>query len=402
MKTLSKVISVFCFMIIIGIITDLSAQEKGSVYGVSTQGDNSKIVDVDIPESLNPGEEYAASVTFINTGKNIWDKDDNYFLTLYDQSDNVYKSDVWGIKNINIPNNVTPGEKAIINFKIKAPYEPGVYNSKWAMTKDNNYFGEYTINVTKVNGETVPVVYSVAGNESRFISVSLPENMNAGEKYKVSVTLENTGIYPWNPVEGYVLAPVIKSSEDILADWNSTPVTLSGTIESGQTSTIEFYVTAPPAAGFYTTQWMMKKGDSYFGQASDIITVNVSGSSAIKELPPGTKNSSYIKQQIPNSVTFNKEQDVYVTMANTGNTPWLMGNEQLVIVDTKLQIQTVNPWGIGYIQLPENVLAGEVVTFNFKVKPTEIGSQHFQMMMMDKNGNLFGGPSESVQVIVVP
>ena len=103
MKTLSKVISVFCFMIIIGIITDLSAQEKGSVYGVSTQGDNSKIVDVDIPESLNPGEEYAASVTFINTGKNIWDKDDNYLLTLYDQSDNVYKSDVWGIKNINIP-----------------------------------------------------------------------------------------------------------------------------------------------------------------------------------------------------------------------------------------------------------------------------------------------------------
>ncbi|MBK8983327.1 MAG: hypothetical protein IPM38_13640 [Ignavibacteria bacterium] len=400
MKTLNKVISVFCIMIMFGLTSDISAQDKGAVYGVSTLGDNSKIVDVDIPESLNPGEEYPASITFINTGKNIWDKDDNYLLSLYDQSDNVYKSDVWGIKNVNIPNNVIPGEKAIVIFKIKAPYEPGVYNSKWAMTKDNNYFGEYSINVTKVNGEAVPVVYSVEGNESRFISVSIPENMNAGEKYKVSVSIENTGMYPWNSSEGYTLAPVQQSAAKVYADWNSTPVALSSTIESGQTSSIEFYVTAPPSAGFYEMQWMMKKGDSYFGQASDKVTVNVSGIIAIKELPPGTNNSSYIKQQIPNSVSFNEELDVFVTMANTGNTAWIKGNEQLVVVDKDLKIQSINPWGIGYIQLPENIPPGKLVTFNFKVKPNEIGLQHFQMMMMDKDGNLFGGPSKSVQVIV--
>lgn len=66
----------------------------------------------------------------------------------------------------------------------------------------------------------------------------------------------------------------------------------------------------------------------------------------------------------------------------------------------KKNIVTINLWNIGYIQLPENVEPGNLVTFNFKVKPTESGWQYFQCSMMTENGTLFGSPSPSVEVIV--
>ncbi|MBS1517945.1 MAG: hypothetical protein JSS91_07645 [Bacteroidetes bacterium] len=401
MKNLHNVITIFCMMLILGTVSELKSQDINSVYGSSVSDDNSKIVSVDFPESLKPGEEYAASITFLNTGKNTWSNDKNYMLSLYVESDNKYMSDVWGIKNIAVPKEIHPGEKAILLFKITAPYKEGIYNSRWAMTKDNNYFGEYTVNVIKVGGVSESVNYKMDGNESKFINISVPGSMNADEKYKVSVTIENTGIYPWNSFEGYTLAPVTEPSGILYPDWNTTPVSLSSTIENGQTSSIEFYVTAPSVPGNYTLQYMMKKGDSYFGQISDKINVIVTGKGS-SESATGTNNSIFVKLQIPDRLKLNTEEDVSVTIANTGNKAWIKGNEALVMVDGKLNQVTMNSFGIGYIQLPENVQPGEVVTFNFKVKPTETGWQHFQMMMMNKDGSLFGASTEAVEIIVVP
>ena len=93
-------------------------------------------------------------------------------------------------------------------------------------------------------------------------------------------------------------------------------------------------------------------------------------------------------------------QNVSVTVSNTGSKTWVVGSEQLVFIDAKKTPVTINMWNVGYIQLPKNVAPGELVTFDFEVKPTETGWQYFQCSMMTGNGELFGTPSQSVEVII--
>jgi hypothetical protein len=96
----------------------------------------------------------------------------------------------------------------------------------------------------------------------------------------------------------------------------------------------------------------------------------------------------------------NEDNNVSVTMRNTGNKTWIKGNEQLVMIDHNLTLITLNAWGVGYIQLPDNVDPGKTVTFKFKVRPRETGWQYFQMIMMNKDGTNFGAPTEPVEIIV--
>ncbi|MBK7158994.1 MAG: hypothetical protein IPH77_10660 [Ignavibacteria bacterium] len=70
------------------------------------------------------------------------------------------------------------------------------------------------------------------------------------------------------------------------------------------------------------------------------------------------------------------------------------------MIDAKKSISSLNMWNVGYIQLPNDVEPGSLVTFNFKVKPNETGWQYFQCRMMKDDGTLFGIPSKSVEVIV--
>ena len=70
------------------------------------------------------------------------------------------------------------------------------------------------------------------------------------------------------------------------------------------------------------------------------------------------------------------------------------------MIDHNMTLITLNAWGVGYIQLPENVAPGRQVTFKFKIRPRETGWQYFQMIMMDENGTIFGSPTESVEIIV--
>ncbi|MBK7447789.1 MAG: hypothetical protein IPJ45_17550 [Ignavibacteria bacterium] len=96
----------------------------------------------------------------------------------------------------------------------------------------------------------------------------------------------------------------------------------------------------------------------------------------------------------------NEYQDISVTVSNTGTNTWKRDREQLVMIDAKKSISSLNMWNVCYIQLPNDVEPGSLVTFNFKVKPNETGWQYFQCRMMKDDGTLFGIPSKSVEVIV--
>ena len=395
------IISAIAFLISCNALTAV-AQEYKVNNGASTSVYNSDIIDYDIPNKLSPGQDYTVTITMVNNGNSKWTRGENFFLKLYSEVDNQYQSDVWGISSVEIPHDVYPSDKVIFLFRITAPKTSGDYNFKWAMVKDLQYYGEYTNNIISVSGNNNNYTVSdPGGSNSEFISFSVPDRMTAGEKYKIRITMKNTGNTVWLPssYNEYMLTPVIMSSDITYPEWNSSSVLLSSQVEPGNISDIEFYVTAPLNPGVYNMQWMMKRGDANFGQKTSTAVVNVSGNGNSYN---DTKsfNATCMEQNVPNSMTFNEFRDISITMSNTGSKTWIKGREQLVTIDAKKSVVSINLWNIGYIQLPENVEPGNLVTFNFKVKPTESGWQYFQCSMMTENGTLFGSPSPSVEVIV--
>ncbi|HMS32824.1 MAG TPA: NBR1-Ig-like domain-containing protein [Ignavibacteria bacterium] len=391
---------VITFLILCDVIT-VQAQEYKVNNGASFSVYNSDIIDYDIPNILSPGQDYAVTITMVNNGNTKWTKGENFFLKVYSEIDNQYQSDVWGVSSVEIPHDVFPSDKVIFLFRITAPKTAGDYNFRWAMVKDLQYYGEYTNNIINVSGNNVYTASETGGSNSEFISFSVPERMNAGEKYKVRITMKNTGNTVWLPASSneYMLTPVVMSSDITYPEWNSTSVLLSNQVEPGSISDIEFYVTAPVNPGVYNLQWVMKKGDAYFGQKTNTAVVNVAGNGNTYN-DAKSFNATCMEQKVPNSMSFNEFTDISITMSNTGSKTWIKGREQLVTIDAKKSVVSINLWNVGYIQLPENVEPGSSVTFNFKVKPTESGWQYFQCSMMTEDGNLFGSPSPSVEVIV--
>ncbi len=391
------------FLTVVFLIAVFSTQTFAQVNHGSNpvQTDNSTLISYDIPGELKPEEESIVSITMLNNGKSKWKNSDKYQLSLYDGFDNLLQSDVWGITKVPLPYDVNPGEQLILYFKITAPKESGKYNCSWIIKRDSLDFGDIAAATIIVGRDLNNDFLSNDGFMSEFVNLSVPANMTSGEKYKVTVTMKNTGTQPWYSASGgdYKISPLTGSSDVLFPDWNLSPVYLTRTVDTGQSATIEFDVIAPPVPGNHSLQWRMKKGEYFFGQSTSKVFVRISKGST-KGDDPRANNSAFITQNIPLSMQADKDHDVSITMKNTGNKTWIKGNDQLVMVDTDKNLTTLNSWGVGYIQLPVNVSPGEEVTFKFKVRPRDTGWQYFQMKMMSEDGKLFGAATQSVEIIV--
>ena len=378
----------------------LSAVEAQKLYSASNASDNSSVITHNIPAYLRTGEVYSVSITMRNTGTNMWNARD-YHLALY-TGDNSYPSDVWGINTVDLPYSVSPSEKVIFNFNIKAPYTNGTFNCRWSMAKGNEYFGEIIPALVNVSGSESNIssnssVYS----SSSYIDQSVPEQMNSGQRYLVSITMRNTGNgswlpYPVNKGDEYRLVSVNDLSNSSLnTDWGVSPVSVTKEVEPGQSYTFEFDVIAP-SGGIYNFQWMMMHGGVYFGEKSKSVRVNVVGN-----INSGVNDASFINQAVP--LEMNRLQDYYVTimMKNTGKTTWTKDRYRLVLVDPKMLPLSYNPWHVGYIELSDNIVEpGAAATFTFKLTaPVELDTYYFQWSMMEE-GTLFGEPTKPLQIFV--
>lgn len=395
-----KLTLLLLLMTITGSNISLSQISKGT-YSNSGVSNNSSIYKVEIPAALKQGEQKAIILGLKNTGQNIWTKG-NYYLVTYDNTSNV-----WDNKTIPLPHDVIPGQDVDMLFNITAPMNPGTYSCNWVMTDGINMFGEYNMNAITVGGGTgtAPVTVTTVppgDNNSEYVNQTIPLSMVAGNDYKLSVSMKNTGTTTWvsGMNNGYRLQ--LASNPDN-SSWSSTPVYLSQSIEPGQTATIDFTMRAPLTVGTYSMQWMMNNGVSYFGQAAPTVLVTVTEGTVTKTPPVVSAedyNSSFMDQTVPDQMTAGVEYDIAVTMTNTGKKTWVVGDDKLVLVDARSIPMSLNSWNAGYVQLPENVQPGSMVTIRFKVKPEETGWQHFQTMMMNSQGTVFGTPSKSIEVLV--
>ncbi len=134
---------------------------------------------------------------------------------------------------------------------------------------------------------------------SEYVSDTIPSVMQPGQTYSVSITFRNRGVL-WNETEAYRLGAV-GDSDPFTA---TTRVAISGEVDTGQTYTFTFSMTAPTIEGAYTTDWrMVRDGFTWFGAThSEQVVVGT-----VPDMPVITQHPT--NQSVPegSTVTFSVE-----------------------------------------------------------------------------------------------
>jgi hypothetical protein len=92
-----------------------------------------------VPSDLSLGQSYPIQITIVNSGTTAWRNSENYRL--------VSNYPYWSVNNVDLPNDVLPGQAVTFNFTISAPFTPGVYDFQWQMTRNGLPFNSPTPNV---------------------------------------------------------------------------------------------------------------------------------------------------------------------------------------------------------------------------------------------------------------
>jgi len=226
---------------------------------------NAAFVSQSVPEVMVPGQVYPVSVTMQNTGTTTWRTADGFSL----HSQNPLGNTNWGLTQVALPNDVSPGQNVTFSFNATAPSTPGVYNFQWRMLRHNvHWFGALSTNVeVAVNGT----------NDSQFVSQTVPGTMSPGQSYPVSVTLQNTGTSTW-ATGNYFLG---SENPEANTTWGLNRVDLTAPVASGASVTLNFNVTSPSTAGMYNFQWRMVQNSTRFGAFTTNVSVNIQQAQAM-------------------------------------------------------------------------------------------------------------------------
>jgi hypothetical protein len=226
---------------------------------------DTEFVSQSVPQTVEPGQTYAISVTFRNTGTTTWSGSTLHRLGTQDPRDN---SNWIPNPRVDLPHDVSPGQNVTFSFNIKAPAEEGIYTLRWQMVQDGvEWFGQLSEPVY------YPIILSLpdslmAKNNSAFVSQSVPQTVEPGQTYAISVTFRNTGTTTWS---GSTLHRLGTQDPRDNSNWIPNPrVNLPHDVSPGQNVTFSFNIKAPAKEGIYTLRWqMVQDGVDWFGQLSE-------------------------------------------------------------------------------------------------------------------------------------
>jgi RHS repeat-associated protein len=108
-----------------------------------------------------------------------------------------------------------------------------------------------------------------AKNNAGYVSQSIPSQMVAGQVYRISIVMSNTGTSLWEP--GLYLLGGLNDD----TTWKQR-VALPNGVPPGQSITFYFDVTAPAQPGTYSARWrMVQEHVEWFGDTTPATTINV-------------------------------------------------------------------------------------------------------------------------------
>jgi len=109
----------------------------------------------------------------------------------------------------------------------------------------------------------------ISQNSSKFISQSVPDNIQPGETFDISIVFQNTSSLTWTISGLYHLGS--QSPQDNTF-WGNTRINLPNDVAPGNQVEIKATLTAPVKEGLYNFQWqMVQDGVEWFGEKSKLV-----------------------------------------------------------------------------------------------------------------------------------
>ncbi len=215
----------------------------------------------------------------------------------------------------------------------------------------------------------------------------IPTHMLAGQRYQISLTLENRSSATWSLSNGYTLT-FAKGKRPI---WGINQVNLKANekVPPGASKIFQFSIKAPSTPGLYDFQWQMTKNGTSLGEPTKNLSIVVE--------TPNTR-VKFISQVVPTNMKAGKSYTAFIQYRNLGNTIWSKANNH------QLGARATNKlWGISSIPLTANsfVAEGEIATFRFTVvAPAKAGTYDFRWQMKRGSNRWFGEPTPNLRIKV--
>jgi RHS repeat-associated protein len=324
--------------------------------------------------TMYPNGLYNVSVTMKNTGNTDWTQSGKYALVSFNPVLNM----TWGVNRIALPTStVLSGATVSFNFQVRAPATPGSYAFQWILMQEGvGSFGalsSMTVTVRERINNAMPSVLSV------------PTQMQTGQRYDVSLTMVNNGETTWTRAQQYTL---MSQSPYNNTTWgfNRVPLPVDN-IAPGQSATFNFQVTAPGTPGSYAFQWgMQREAYGAFGASAAAVSVKVAGP------PPLVNDAQVVGMSAPPRMVTGQGYQVAVTMKNTGTTTWTPGENY--------KLGSQNPqdnqiWGLSRVAVATPVAPGQQYTFDFPVTAPAADSYAMQWRMLRELVEWFGARASS-------
>ena len=122
-----------------------------NIYGLTRWA---KYLSSTVPRSVERGKAFTSQLTFLNVGTAVWRKGSVRLGLLGGQ-----EISTWGQGRFDLPTDVSPGERVVINLSVTAPASIGTYSFRWQMLgEEGEWFGDVTpplqIEVTDLGSPT--------------------------------------------------------------------------------------------------------------------------------------------------------------------------------------------------------------------------------------------------------
>jgi uncharacterized membrane protein len=235
---------------------------------------------------------------------------------------------------------------------------------------------------------------------AKFISQSgVPRRMQTGEKAVVSITMENTGTFPWTRIDGYRLGSRNPKDNTLWTGGSRIYLEPSDVIELGQRKVFSFEITAPSTPGIYNFQWrMVHEGVRWFGNFTSNVAIVVSGKGSST---PSPNDAVFVSQSAPSKLEAGEETEVSTTLRNNGTTAWTR-EAGYKLGSQNPQDNTIWTGNTRVLLGPADaVQPGQTKTFTFSIKaPDKSGQYNFQWRMLKESEAWFGELTQNVSIEV--
>ena len=159
----------------------------------------------------------------------------------------------------------------------------------------------------------------------------------------------------------------------------------------GQTASGPTPVHSYSSPGTFTVTLTVRDNGNLTNTSSTTATITSQG-------PATFNNAAFISQSVPTSMTAGQTYNVSVTMKNTGTSTWSASTAHRLGSQSP---QDNGTWGIGRVELSNDVGMNGYATFNFSITaPTGQGVYDFQWRMVQESVEWFGDYSPNIQVTV--